>query len=257
MEVFFNTPNFSDIDVILRDPTGKTQTIQAHRLVLIGNSEFFRGLLMGRFREAGQRDVTVEVPDLTVAVELLKWMYTKDPFFPPATRELAHQWLVPGAIIQEKVTYPGIPGQFVHSEGSWDRNLAIRGSTIKKMITFQSVTPDSLITELILQQTDEGRLRVGIGFLDIILFELRNPPDQVEARKTLSRQFKEYLNQYQLRPDFCELHSGRFYAETAPRSRTLLQLVLRNNTFSKEDRKFLEKIMSTSVSPTSDEPEQR
>lgn len=71
MPTHFNNPEFSDIDLVLRDPTGRTRTRPAHQVILADNSQFFRGLLSGSFREARQRQVMVEVPNIDEALTLI------------------------------------------------------------------------------------------------------------------------------------------------------------------------------------------
>jgi hypothetical protein len=230
--IYFNTPDFSDLTLTLRDPAGTTTTVAVHKVILASSSEFFKGLLSGPFREAGANAVTVEVPDIPMALDLLKWMYTRYTLFPASTYALAKQWLVTGAIVTEVMGYPGLAGTFVYREGSW-KPIATsdNGKGINRTITYDSITPGSTLERVIVQGYPDGRLRLVIEV---------GPGNQ----------FADYMKQYNfLNPDLRGQSYGSMYmTENDLRARLLLEIILRHNTFSHEDRQFLEGLLHPTTS---------
>lgn len=241
MEAYFDKAEFSDLDLTLRDPTGNIKTLSAHRVVLAGNSEFFRTLLStSQFREAGQRQITVEVPVIDEALQLIGWMYNKNPFFPQETITLAQQWLVLGALVEDKIPYPGNPGTFVYLVGSWEMTPQPHRS--HQDIRFRSVTPNSTIGQLIVQNYPPYGFRVGIEFVGASIFQVSSNND-LKSRDKFAYAFQKYLAQYGIQVGEIYLLMGSYYTGTAKEAQTLLDIVLKHNTFTQKDRDLLEGIL--------------
>lgn len=268
MAVYFNTPDFSDLDLTLHDPTGKTTTFPAHRVVLASASEFFRKLLVGPFHEAGKRAVTVEVPDLERAVELVEWIYTRQPFVPAALRGLAEQWLVAGVRVEETIPYPGETSTFVLGD-KWGPRIYPSLDGLLYRLEFRATSLESTLQRLVIQMwvdRDEPatgrcnycdarvppcgrcnngqsspawtRLRIilGVKVPNHSFMRLKDPEFQaaLQASDELQQKVRAYFHQYHLVLMPLGM-DGHWIAETDPIARQVLERVLQNNTFSPED----------------------
>jgi hypothetical protein len=273
MAVYFNTPEFSDLDLTLRDPTGKTSTFPAHRVVLASASEFFRTLLAGPFHESGQRAVTVEVPNIERAVDLVEWMYSRQPFVPERLRTLAESWLVAGVRVAETIPYPGETSTFVLSK-QWGPRPYPTSDGLLHSLEFQATSLESTLQRLVIQvwvDRDEPsrprctncdarvpacgrcnndlsspawtRLRVilEVKIPNCSFMRLKDSEFQAALRASdeLQQKVRAYFHQYHL--VLMPLGSdGRWVAETDQIARQVLKRVLQNNTFSPEDTVTLE-----------------
>jgi hypothetical protein len=213
----FNNPEFSDLDLVLREPTGLIYTLPAHRVILADNSEFFRGLLSGSFRESRQRQIAVTVPNINEALKLLQSMYTPNRRVPPGTEALAQQWLVPGVFVEEKIPYPGPPGVF----GVEDSGLPYR------RVVFKS-NNHSVIGDFSADAGEDGTRE-----LDVVIY----------FRPDRSSQLAQYLRQYGIAVSTQDLKDGQYIAKSVKEARTLLQILLDHNEFTERDQHFLESIV--------------
>lgn len=242
MQNHFNNPEFSDIELILRDTTGDSTLIYAHRVILADNSEFFRSMMTCQFREAGQRRVVVEVPNFDQARHLIQWMYTKEPYFPLETLELAEQWLVPGAVIPERIPYPGPSGTFVKTEDK---------QTIKgHFVEFWAQPSTAVIRGLRIFIYNYGFLQIKMTFNGLrvaynesirIHKTYSDDPDPFPEAQQKTDRLCQYLAQHDIHLSPSDLYQDE-YTDTGPDSRRqqkLIELILRNNTFTDEDQAFL------------------
>lgn len=245
--------HFSDLELILRDPHGDTKIFPTHRVIVANNSEFFHSLLTGPFHEAQShaRQITVEVHNLDVAQKLLIWMYTKDPYFPFESLDLAQQWLIPSALVNTK-DYPGESGTFIRAEGNWIQGVV---QTEHHWIKFNSTTLTSLVQNLIIRATSPSDMVVGIEFNWQNVRNIRLPEPAGNSyhelyERTLqyeqaARCIYNYFDIYGLTIKSERVYNGYFSAHTKAEQHTLLKIVLATNTFTDEDREFLMTIWVT------------
>jgi hypothetical protein len=236
-------PNFSDVDLILRDPTGQTKTLPVHKVILAMNSEFFRVMLTGSFRESNERSITMEVPDVDEAVKLVSWFYTRNHSqtsdFPVDIMELAEQWLVPSIIgpVPSTIPYPWAPADFVNNGVSEDwttGNLweSEDGVTFPTFGGASYKTQTSILTDL--EISSNGQLRVTLRFKG-----LRDNTPRSELEK-----LQDYLQQYGFNLDYTNMYYGNYSSLqiNQQQQRLLAQLILRNNNFSATDREFIQNL---------------
>ena len=91
----FNSQQFSDVQLSLIElHSDKKKIIYAHKAILANDSPFFRTLFQSNFIESRANIVNITVIDIDVALELIAWMYSKEPFIPENAKELAQAWLI-------------------------------------------------------------------------------------------------------------------------------------------------------------------
>ena len=241
MESQFNNPKFSDVTLELVNPDGNHADIYAQKNILSENSDYFQTLFSSRFREARQNKITLEVPDIQMATDLIHWMYTeREPVPPEHTMQLAIMWLV-----VEEVPYPGPPGKFVHDPkyGDWTikSEPTIQQQTryrrpktkskpeTKLRIAYDSMTPTSSIKRIeFIEDTEEKYYQVNI-----------------DIRREYMDKVEEYL---ELFPRLFDVHHfsktfGTYYVQGDASDMTkvdlLTEIILTNNEFSPGDRQFI------------------
>lgn len=243
MESQFNNPKFSDVILELVNPEGQRTAVYARKDVLSESSDYFRTLFTSQFRETRQNKITLEVPDIQMAIDLIHWMYTEDPVPPEHTIPLSIMWLV-----VEEVPYPGPPGKFVQDPkyGDWTikseptiqqirhrqpgrETGGRREPKSSRQIGYESITPTSSIKRVeFYENTNRELLQVTIYI-----------------RSEYLDKFQEYLDLF---PGlFNAFHfresQGTYYVIDKIRNMTdgkiLTEIVLTNNEFSPEDQQFI------------------
>ena len=237
----FNSPEFSDVILDLVDPTGNERTLFSHKVILAGYSEFFRRLFLAQFREVGQRRINLEVPDVNMAMDLIQWMYTRGNPIPfENTIPLAIMWLVVEA--EPEIPYPlvgSVGSVFVRDPtmGNWkkgdiDESLRrIYGKTLNRTVGYKSR-----------------------GFHTIYSFNIYGFADgtiqvRIDLPMNYINKFEAYLRQYSLNLDTRQKDIGILSNKLGDleSAKALAEIVLNNNTFSPEDRKFINSIFGNTL----------
>ena len=235
MESQFNHLEFSDVILDLINPETKEQKfLYSHKVVLAGHSDFFRRLFQPGFKESNQEKVRVEVPDIEMATELIRWMYTKDRFVPMDTRPLAEMWLMKCMNIEE-IPYPGVQGEFIHEEGNWDTEIN-SGSRLNREISYHSITPNSMIKKLSIYGYTDGNIRVGINFPTSILHE---------ASEDVINELNAYMQKHNINMGVDRLTGFYISPSYNPKqAKSLAEIVTKHNHFGKEDLDVINGIIS-------------
>jgi hypothetical protein len=170
-------------------------------------------------------------------------MYSKEPHFPLDTLLLAEQWLVPGAVIPETLHYPGPSGTFVRTDDMMT-NLP-PGHTV----TFWAQPPRALIRGLTIFRSTTGTIQVKIHFngLRVAYHEVTrvrqscsNEPNPYPEAEKKFQEFRAYMAQYGITIPFLCGYEDEYTPSTDQRQQQkIIEVVLRNNTFSEEDMTFL------------------
>lgn len=217
MESQFNDPNTSDVQLKLIDPDRNSTILFLHRKILSAQSEFFERMFQSGMREAKEEILTLEVPDLEVAIELLKWLYAKEGYLPREAEELAEMWLIMDP------TYPGERGIFEHTKGDWEKRH-YPGYEYNRILEYRTDS-DSLIS-------------------DFTLFGFKNVSSEIHIEFYWKNKdiVKNYLARFGIRVK--EIASYYLQSRDISEIEILTDLVVRNNFFKKEDISMIFKVLS-------------
>lgn len=204
----FNSREFSDIQLKLIQSDGKERIIYAHKAILANDNPFFRALFLSNFRESRANIVNITVPDIDIALKLIEWMYSKEPFIPTNAGELAQAWLI---VEQEKeIPYPGVKAKFILIQDTEES-----GSIVREL-GYRSVIDNSSIKSFELLKYSDGDIRIIYRF----------------SRRDTDLQ--QYLEHYGISLGRYELHIGGnlAYFGQIEKTKTITKLIIVNNSFS-------------------------
>lgn len=236
MEEEFDDHSSSDIVLELIDPIGHHRDVYVHKKILMANSDYFKSLLSPQFRKIETKVVAIEVPNIQITLDLLRWMYSGKTEAPPEqTWQLANMWLIPEI---EIINYPGPSGRFIKDPkgGSWeigDIPVGVVNKEILRRIEYVSTNPESMIQTLGFYQFKDKNRGVTIR-----LWRNYKHFDEYEKKK---EKFKEYLNTYSSSLSKLCTGGGIVNVHYLEGRKDLTRLVLENNEFSPEDREFINK----------------
>jgi hypothetical protein len=239
MEAFYNHPEFSDLTLILRDLAGQTQSIQVHRVILAAKSEFFKTMLTSNFREGHQLQVTVEVPTLETATNLLTWMYSSETTIPLELTELADMWLVTGRRMHRPMEYPGVKSNFFQNGVIYGLNGTLQS------INYYTFNLKSPIQSFSLWVEPKPRVQLTVYLVGCGQILHSSQDDITNQVMQLRRDFLEYLksNDIEIIPESLALTNGQFQVTAPDQVYHLLELIILNNGFNEEANRNLTKFL--------------
>jgi hypothetical protein len=227
MQSYFNNPEFSDIQLLLRDADGHEKTIHAHRLVLANKSDFFKTLFTTQFKEHNQATISVEVPTIEAAVNLIQWFYSNERFIPPELHDLADMWLVPMAT---PPVWPGISGEYRIARDFW--------SLTQRTITLDTSTDCALIRELTIS-CSQGSIEVIVNLIDVTGMSVYRR-DAILDQKC---HFYDYLEWHGISISTSEKLRNYFRLNQRHQAHQMIKLVLENNTVPMESTNILTRFL--------------
>ena len=200
----FNNCTLSDVTLVFN----KTRELYVHKSILSMNSEYFYMLFTNKFKEHDSDKIYLIVEDINDAVNLIEWMYLKNPFIPENLIYLAQMWLIPGSILEEKIQYP-IPGEKYILHHNFHNG---------KSLKYKSISSNSRIKEI--EINNLGWKQIDICYFDIV--------DDIKI--------DEYFRQFET---FIVEGYGKTVSKTKGSSLILMEIIFKHNYFSKEDKKLI------------------
>jgi len=76
MRTFLNSPELSDVELVLRNDDGTNVRFFAHKLVLACRSPVFRSMIAGHFKESAEREISLPMHQPSAFATLLQYIYT-------------------------------------------------------------------------------------------------------------------------------------------------------------------------------------